>query len=146
GLIGLTRAFLRAGVPRVVSSLWQVEDNTTAALIARLYRALLLDRMTPPAALRRSQPDASVETGAGARAGAGFAFHGAWRARDRHRAGRVDRPRRRRGARRGGRALPPVRTAHPAVRAASPVHGRRRERPRPDRAPRRARGGTRRAA
>ena len=39
GLIGLTRGFQYAGAPRVVASLWRVEDLATAALMARFYRA-----------------------------------------------------------------------------------------------------------
>ena len=40
GLIGLTRGFQYAGAPRVLASLWPVEDNATAALMERFYRAL----------------------------------------------------------------------------------------------------------
>ncbi len=40
GLIGLTRGFLYAGVPRVVVSLWQVDDEAAAALTTGFYRAL----------------------------------------------------------------------------------------------------------
>ncbi|RMH23213.1 MAG: CHAT domain-containing protein [Acidobacteria bacterium] len=55
GLIGLSRGFFYAGVPRLVASLWQVEDRTTAELMERFYRALLADGLAPPAALRRAQ-------------------------------------------------------------------------------------------
>jgi tetratricopeptide (TPR) repeat protein len=37
GLIGLTSAFLYAGAPRVVCSLWKVDDEATSALMTRLY-------------------------------------------------------------------------------------------------------------
>ena len=40
GLIGLTRAFLYAGVPNVVVSLWPVEDRSTAWLMKNFYAHL----------------------------------------------------------------------------------------------------------
>lgn len=40
GLVGLTRAFLYAGSPSVIVSLWRVADASTAALVGRLYRNL----------------------------------------------------------------------------------------------------------
>lgn len=55
GLMGLTRAFLYAGVPRVVVSLWNVNDRATAELMATLYRGILQQNKTPAAALRAAQ-------------------------------------------------------------------------------------------
>ena len=55
GLIGLTRGFLYAGAPRVVASLWRVEDQATAALMTRFYRALWTENLRPAAALRAAQ-------------------------------------------------------------------------------------------
>lgn len=55
GIMGLTRGFLYAGVPRVVASLWKVQDRTTAELMDRFYRALWQDRLPPAAALREAQ-------------------------------------------------------------------------------------------
>jgi CHAT domain-containing protein len=55
GLIGLTRGFMYAGVPRVVASLWNVRDAATAELMQRFYRGLLQKRLTPAAALRAAQ-------------------------------------------------------------------------------------------
>ena len=55
GLIGLTRGFQYAGAPRVVASLWRVEDLATAALMARFYRGLWVEKLPPAAALRRAQ-------------------------------------------------------------------------------------------
>jgi len=55
GLVGLTRAFLYAGSPRVVASLWTVPDLSTAELMARFYRFMLVDGLRPAAALRRAQ-------------------------------------------------------------------------------------------
>lgn len=39
-LVGLTRAFIYAGTPSVVASLWNVEDSSTAALMASFYKNL----------------------------------------------------------------------------------------------------------
>ncbi len=55
GLVGLTRGFLYAGVPRVVASLWQVQDEATAELMRRFYAAMLADGERPAAALRSAQ-------------------------------------------------------------------------------------------
>jgi CHAT domain-containing protein len=55
GPIGLARAFMYAGVPRVVGSLWPVDDLATAELMKRFYRGMLIDRLTPAAALRAAQ-------------------------------------------------------------------------------------------
>lgn len=55
GLVGLTRGFMYAGVPRVVASLWQVRDEATAELMARFYRAMLVEDLAPAAALRAAQ-------------------------------------------------------------------------------------------
>jgi CHAT domain-containing protein len=38
GLIGLTRAFMLAGSPRVIASLWKVDDVATQALMVEFYR------------------------------------------------------------------------------------------------------------
>ncbi len=37
GIVGLTRAFMYAGTPRVICSLWKVDDEETAALMTRFY-------------------------------------------------------------------------------------------------------------
>jgi CHAT domain-containing protein len=55
GLIGLTRGFMYAGAPRVVVSLWSVNDRATAELMKRFYRAMLIDKLRPAAALRSAQ-------------------------------------------------------------------------------------------
>lgn len=41
GLVGLSRAFLYAGAPSLVVSLWRVEDDPTAVLMVAFYRSLL---------------------------------------------------------------------------------------------------------
>jgi CHAT domain-containing protein/tetratricopeptide (TPR) repeat protein len=56
GLVGLTRAFMAAGAPRVVASLWPVDDVASAHLMTDLYRGMLGPATLPPAAaLRRAQ-------------------------------------------------------------------------------------------
>ena len=55
GLIGLTRGFMYAGAPRVVASLWQVNDAATAELMKRFYRGMLKEKLRPAAALRQAQ-------------------------------------------------------------------------------------------
>ncbi|HEX3555082.1 MAG TPA: CHAT domain-containing tetratricopeptide repeat protein [Thermoanaerobaculia bacterium] len=55
GLIGLTRGFQFAGVPRVVASLWRVEDRATAKLMTRFYQAMWRRHLAPAAALREAQ-------------------------------------------------------------------------------------------
>jgi len=55
GLMSLTRAFIAAGVPRVVASLWSIPDAATAELMKRFYRGIIKDGLTPAAALQKAQ-------------------------------------------------------------------------------------------
>jgi CHAT domain-containing protein len=55
GLVGLTRGFMYAGAPRVVASLWNVDDRATAELMKRFYTWLLKEHQSPAAALRAAQ-------------------------------------------------------------------------------------------
>jgi CHAT domain-containing protein/Tfp pilus assembly protein PilF len=55
GLIGLTRGFMHAGAPRVVASLWNVNDQATANLMKLFYERILKDGLRPAAALRAAQ-------------------------------------------------------------------------------------------
>ena len=56
GLIGLARGFMYAGAPRVVVSLWSVNDQATAEEMRRFYQAILRPgRLRPAAALRQAQ-------------------------------------------------------------------------------------------
>ncbi|MEP6518287.1 CHAT domain-containing protein [Microcoleus vaginatus] len=55
GLVGLTRGFMYAGAPRVVVSLWSVEDQVTSELMTRFYKKMLQDKLAPAAALRSAQ-------------------------------------------------------------------------------------------
>lgn len=56
GLIGLTRGFMYAGTPRVVASLWKVDDRATSELMKHFYQGMLgPERLRPAAALRQAQ-------------------------------------------------------------------------------------------
>jgi CHAT domain-containing protein len=55
GLVGLTRGFMYAGAARVMASLWNVDDEATAALMEQFYRRMLNDWISPAAALREAQ-------------------------------------------------------------------------------------------
>lgn len=55
GLIGLTRGFMYTGTPRVIATLWSVDDRATAELMKRFYEGLLNRGDTPAAALREAQ-------------------------------------------------------------------------------------------
>jgi CHAT domain-containing protein/tetratricopeptide (TPR) repeat protein len=62
GLVGLTRGFLYAGVPRVVASLWQAPDRATAELMRRFYTHMLREGATPAAALRQAQREMRADS------------------------------------------------------------------------------------
>ena len=56
GFMGLTRGFMYAGAARVLVSLWDINDQSTAGLMERLYRNILgQQRLSPAAALRAAQ-------------------------------------------------------------------------------------------
>lgn len=55
GLLGLTRGFFYAGAPRVVASLWWIDDRATAELMAAFYRGLWKEGLRPAAALRKAR-------------------------------------------------------------------------------------------
>jgi CHAT domain-containing protein len=55
GLIGLTRGFFYAGAPRVLASLWKIDDRTTSAFMKPFYEAMFVRHETPAAALRSAQ-------------------------------------------------------------------------------------------
>jgi len=80
GLIGLSRAFMYAGAPRVVASLWRVPDSATAELMRRFYRAMFVDSLPPAAALRKSQLALQRESRWSAPYyWAGFTLQGEWK-------------------------------------------------------------------
>jgi CHAT domain-containing protein/tetratricopeptide (TPR) repeat protein len=81
GIIGLTRAFMYAGSPRIVVAQWSVDDEATSDLMNRFYRLQSGARgLRPAAALRAAQLQAwrqprwrsSYYWGS-------FVFHGEWR-------------------------------------------------------------------
>ena len=53
GVIGLGRAFQKAGVPRVVMSLWSIHDSATKTLMESFVLNLRA-KMTPATALRKA--------------------------------------------------------------------------------------------
>jgi CHAT domain-containing protein len=55
GVFGLQRAFHLAGCRNVVASLWKVDDQATAALMALFYHHLWVKGEAPLAALRHAQ-------------------------------------------------------------------------------------------
>lgn len=59
GQAGLASAFLDAGAGAVISSVWDVDDQVTADLMAALHRNLLAGQ-SPAAALRSAQIDAAM--------------------------------------------------------------------------------------
>ena len=80
GLVGLTRGFMYAGAPRVVASLWQVDDLATAELMKRFYRGMLKDGLRPAAALRAAQLEmAQQKRWAAPYFWAAFTLQGEWK-------------------------------------------------------------------
>src|SRR6266511_3832437 len=56
GLVGLTRGFMYAGAPRIVASLWKVDDRATSELMKRFYQGMLgPEALRPAGALRQAQ-------------------------------------------------------------------------------------------
>jgi CHAT domain-containing protein/Flp pilus assembly protein TadD len=56
GVVGIARGFMYAGAARVAVSLWDVDDEATAEMMKRFYRAMLTKpRLSPAAALRSAQ-------------------------------------------------------------------------------------------
>src|SRR5262245_60997025 len=80
GLIGLTRGFMYSGAPRVVASLWNVDDLATAELMKLFYQHMLKDGMPAGAALRAAQIELSRQKRwASPYFWAGFVLHGEWK-------------------------------------------------------------------
>ena len=55
GLVGIVRGFMYAGAPRVVASLWKVDDDATAELMKQFYQRIFQGGLAPAAALREAQ-------------------------------------------------------------------------------------------
>jgi len=81
GLVGLTRGFMYAGSPRVVASLWKVDDRATAELMQRFYHGMLgSEHFTAAAALRAAQVSMSKTKGfESPYYWAAFTLQGEWR-------------------------------------------------------------------
>jgi CHAT domain-containing protein/Tfp pilus assembly protein PilF len=80
GLIGLTRGFMYAGAPRVIASLWNVDDLATAELMKLFYQRMLKDGLPAGAALRAAQLELSGQKRwAHPYFWAGFLLHGEWK-------------------------------------------------------------------
>ena len=78
GLLGLTRGFMSAGAPRIVASLWAVQDRATLELMVRFYRAMMKRKLHPAGALREAQVSMWREGRWNADQWAGFVFQGEW--------------------------------------------------------------------
>ena len=76
-IVGLTRAFIYAGTPSVISSLWPVDDLSTSVLMSELYTALCSGQ-DKGRALRRAQ-QAVRQRFPSPRSWAGFVLTGDWR-------------------------------------------------------------------
>jgi CHAT domain-containing protein/tetratricopeptide (TPR) repeat protein len=59
GLVGIVRGFMYAGAPRVIASLWKVEDEATAELMKHFYQHLFEKGEPAAAALRAAQKEIS---------------------------------------------------------------------------------------
>jgi CHAT domain-containing protein len=80
GLVGLTRGFIYAGVPRVVVSLWSVDDPATAELMTRFYKGMLVDKLRPAQALQAAQVSMLMDKNYSAPFyWAAFTLQGEWR-------------------------------------------------------------------
>lgn len=55
GMVGLTRAFMYAGTPAVLVSLWSVSDVSTSILMGDFYRNLVQEKLSKTDALRKAQ-------------------------------------------------------------------------------------------
>lgn len=80
GLIGLTRGFMYAGAPRVLASLWNVNDLATAELMKAFYEGILVKQLRPAEALRRAQIEMWRKPNRRSQYfWAGFVLQGEWR-------------------------------------------------------------------
>ncbi|HEY2932826.1 MAG TPA: CHAT domain-containing protein [Acidobacteriota bacterium] len=81
GLISLTRGFMYAGAPRLVASLWKVDDRATSDLMAQFYQSMLGPRrLRPSAALRAAQISIyQQKTRSSPYYWSAFVFQGEWR-------------------------------------------------------------------
>ncbi|HKU75806.1 MAG TPA: CHAT domain-containing protein [Pyrinomonadaceae bacterium] len=55
GVIGLTRGFMYSGAPRIVSTLWRIDDRVSAELMKLFYEGMFKRGLSPAAALQAAQ-------------------------------------------------------------------------------------------
>lgn len=80
GLLSMVRGFMYSGTPRVLASLWKVDDLATAELMKEFYKQLLESRLTPAAALRQAQiAQMQKKSRQSPYYWAGFQLHGEWK-------------------------------------------------------------------
>ena len=79
GNLSLAWSFLDAGSSRVVSSLWEVDDQYTSELMRVFYREQLENGQAPAAALRQAQLAMIERPEASFYSWAGFILQGDWR-------------------------------------------------------------------
>ncbi len=80
GLLGFAQGFMYAGAASVLVSLWNVDDQATAELMAHFYRRLLVEGRRPADALRAAQAGIRREKRWQAPYfWAGFVLQGEWR-------------------------------------------------------------------
>jgi CHAT domain-containing protein/Tfp pilus assembly protein PilF len=79
GLIGLTRGFMYAGSPRVVASVWKVDDAMTAEIMKYFYEAMLGPKRLPPAAALRHAQKQMLQQKIEPFYWAAFVIQGEWR-------------------------------------------------------------------
>ena len=61
GVVGLSRSLSVAGVPSVIVSLWEVNDEATKALMEEFYRNLQLKKLSKAQALRQAMLTTMVD-------------------------------------------------------------------------------------
>ena len=61
GVVGISRSFSVAGVPSVIVSLWEVNDEATKALMEEFYRNLQLKKLPKAQALRQAMLTTMVD-------------------------------------------------------------------------------------
>ncbi|MEM1206896.1 MAG: CHAT domain-containing protein [Acidobacteriota bacterium] len=78
GSMSLAWSFLSGGAQRVVSTLWQVDDDATARFMDLFYDAHFRQGLTAAAALRHAQRTMLADPESRTRDWAGFVLHGDW--------------------------------------------------------------------
>ncbi|MBU7581766.1 MAG: tetratricopeptide repeat protein [Nostoc sp. TH1S01] len=80
GLVGLARGFMYAGSPRVLVSLWNVDDEATSKLMKTFYTKIIKQGLTPAAALREARLELwRDENYSAPYYWAGFTLQGEWK-------------------------------------------------------------------